>query len=160
MAGAIDRNKVLQICILVKDVKETGRHWADFLQVEMPEVSVTEKYDKTQAMYLEKPCNGRIYQCVFELENIQIEVVEPVDDEPSFWSDYLREHGEGVHHIAFLTKDMDAAVRELSGEGCGIIQRGSWPADPADGQYAYFDTLKKLKCCVELLQLQTNENKQ
>lgn len=147
----IDTSKITQICVAVRDAKETAKHWAAFFGVDEPEVFASEKYEITHAVYNGKPCNGRIYQAIFDFENIQVEIVSPVDDEPSYWLDWINEHGEGIHHLALRTKDMDAAVAELKDKNFDVIQRGSWPTEPVDGQYAYITTAEKLKCCLELL---------
>jgi hypothetical protein len=117
----------------------------------MPPVDMSEKYPLTHAVYKNEHCNGRIYQACFNLNNIQLEIVGPVDGEPSAWREYLDKHGEGLHHLALYTKDIDRAIAEFSNEGIDVSQRGYWPAEPKDGAYAYLETYDELKCVVELL---------
>ena len=40
----------------------------------------------------------------FDLENIQLELIQP-NGVKSTWQDFLDEHGEGIHHIAFPVKE-------------------------------------------------------
>ena len=81
----------------------------------------------------------------------EIELISLVDREPSFWRDSLDRDGEGLHHIAFYTGDIQGDLARLNQSGFVTIQQGSWPESPRDGYYAYADTRDKLKCTVELL---------
>jgi methylmalonyl-CoA/ethylmalonyl-CoA epimerase len=45
--------------------------------------------------------------------SIFIQLVEPLDDESAV-ADYLREHGEGLHHIAFGVEDVPGVAAELA----------------------------------------------
>jgi catechol 2,3-dioxygenase-like lactoylglutathione lyase family enzyme len=49
-----------------------------------------------------------------------IELLQPVEG-TSIWSEYLREHGEGVQHIGLWTADLPAAVEEGLRRGGRVI---------------------------------------
>lgn len=149
--STLNRKMTSQICVLVRDVHAKAAAWAKFLQVQMPEVTVSERYDITKAVYRGEPCDGQIYQAIFDMDNIQLEVVGPVDGTSSYWRDYLDSHGEGLHHIAFRTSNMQDTLAELKDEGYDMIQWGCWLAEPKDGQYAYITSKEKLGCVIELL---------
>ena len=151
MPNELQRKRVTQIGFLVRDAEAAAKEWAKFPQIEVPPVTMCEAYEVTHATYEGKPCYGRIRQVIIDVDNIQLEFIEPVGDEPSFWYDSLRKQGEGLHHIAFSTGDMDGSLKTMDQEGFRLIQRGSWPDTPRDGQYAYLDTMDRLKCCIELL---------
>lgn len=47
------------------------------------------------------------------LGEVLIELLEPTQGGPSRIRDFLKEKGEGFHHIALRVKDIDAALRRL-----------------------------------------------
>lgn len=60
--------------------------------------------------------------------SLQLELIEP-DHQPSTWRDYLNEHGEGLHHIAFAVEGMKEKIMLLEGKGFPLQQKGSTPED-------------------------------
>ena len=51
--------------------------------------------------YHGKPIDVALKQAFVHGTRPMIELMEPVGDGPSPWGDYLKEHGEALHHIAF-----------------------------------------------------------
>lgn len=147
----IEKEKVIQIGILVRNVENAAEAWSRFLNME-PIFIETAEYEVTGASYLGKPCYGMLKQAVFELENIQIELISPMNDEPSVWRDCLERDGEGLHHIAFFTSNMALSVNNMADAGYKVMQSGAWPDQPKGGRYAYLDTREDLKTIIEFLE--------
>jgi hypothetical protein len=80
---------------------------------------------------------------------VQVELIQP-NGVKSVWQDFLDEHGEGVHHIAFGVKGMDAKIKACENFGMKCVQRGKY--GNAGGEYAYMDAYDKMLCLVELLE--------
>jgi catechol 2,3-dioxygenase-like lactoylglutathione lyase family enzyme len=148
MSFNLKKNKIIQIGILVNDIKKSAERWADFLDIEPPNVFQSEKYKDSNAIYMGSPCKGRIYQVLLEFDNIQLELIQPVDDEPSIWKDCLGSKGEYIHHIAFEAKNMPECIEDLDKKGFSTLQKGDYPG----GRYAYFDSQKNLGIIFELLE--------
>jgi methylmalonyl-CoA/ethylmalonyl-CoA epimerase len=66
---------------------------------------------------LERPTVRLTY---LDAGNAYVQLVEPLDSASPLGS-WLREHGEGLHHICFGVDDVPAAVRELSDPGAEIV---------------------------------------
>ena len=148
----MDRSKIIQIGILVRDIEAATKAWAAFLGRPVPVPALTDGYDVTHAVYRGKPCHGRIYQTAFQLDNLELELIAPADDEtPSYWKECLDRDGEGLHHIAFAADDMDASMHKIGALGYEAAQSGVWKDEPENGRYAFMDTRDALKCTVELL---------
>jgi methylmalonyl-CoA/ethylmalonyl-CoA epimerase len=49
----------------------------------------------------------------------KIELLEPRAE--GFLTRFLERHGEGLHHITFLTDDIEAAVDQLQGDGFELV---------------------------------------
>jgi len=148
--SAIDKTRLGQIGILVRDIEASAAAWARFLGVEPPPITQTYGYEVTHATYQGKPCQGLLRQAKFNLENIQIELISPVGDAPSVWRDCLERDGEGLHHLAFRAADMASAVAETTALGYPLLQTGSWPLSPKDGRYAYADARGEIHTILEL----------
>ncbi len=145
---SIDKQKIIQIGILVKDIRSSTKKWSEFLDCPLPQIFKTEGYDQTGAEYNGQPCHGLIYQSFFDLGNTQIELIQPVDDTPSIWYDCLQKNGEGIHHIAFKAVDMAKNIENLEKGGSPLLQKGEFKG----GRYAYLDAMPSLQVILELLE--------
>ncbi|MBO3803582.1 MAG: VOC family protein [Candidatus Brockarchaeota archaeon] len=140
------KNRVLQIGIVVKDIERSREAWAKLLGVGVPDWVETESEEVTKMRYRGKPSEGRAKLAFISLENVSIELIEPIGG-PSTWSDFLEKHGEGVHHIAFEVDDMERSTEELSKIGIDVEQSG----DFTGGSYAYARSEIGLGVILELL---------
>jgi methylmalonyl-CoA/ethylmalonyl-CoA epimerase len=146
MADHLSTNVATQVALVVRDVEKTARAFADLLGVDVPQWIITDTQDKTGATYQGQPMVGRAKLAFFDLGSLSMELIEPVGG-PSVWQDFLQTKGEGVHHIAFRVKDMDAEVAMLEKKGMPAMQRGNFTG----GCYAYIDSSDALGVMLELL---------
>ncbi|MNW59404.1 hypothetical protein D3C74_373180 [compost metagenome] len=147
MSGILGNHFVTQIGILVNDVEKVSAAYAEFFGLEQPEIIITDTADIAQTRYNGGPTEARAKLAFFDMGSLQLELIEP-DHQPSTWRDYLNEHGEGPHHIAFVIEGMQENIMLLEGKGCPLQQKGEYTG----GRYAYMDTFKELKVLVELLE--------
>ena len=138
---------VTQVAIVCKDIEETARSWATLLGVETPEWRLTGPESESNIRYRGQPTEARAKLAFFDLGQVSLELIEPVGG-PSTWKDFLDEHGEGIHHIAFHIQGMDEVLGRLEDEGIDLVQRG----DYTGGRYAYVDGTGGLKAVLELLE--------
>jgi hypothetical protein len=59
-----------------------------------------------------------------EIGPVELELIQPLDGE-SIWADFLREHGEGIHHIRFNVDDVKPVQEYLERFGIVAAQHGS-----------------------------------
>ena len=71
----------------------------------------------------------------FPVGESQLELLESTDPSGVI-SRFLEKRGQGMHHIAFLTDDLDAEIRRLKGEGFEFISEV--PKDGADNKRIAF----------------------
>ncbi|NLX11092.1 MAG: VOC family protein [Chloroflexi bacterium] len=140
---------VCQVGLIVENIERTAQKYCDIFGVEMPPIQVTPTYDVTQTTYRGEPCDATARLAFFDFGQVQIELIEP-DMQPSVWRDYLNEHGESVHHIAFIVKDTGAAVAYLAGHGIDVLQQGLY--GDRSGMYTYLDSAPALGVMLELLE--------
>ncbi|MGP4038651.1 VOC family protein [Gracilibacillus sp. D59] len=138
---------VAQIGIIVKDIEKTSKTFAEFFGVDVPSVDWTDEFDKAQTHYKGKPVKSRAKLAFFEMGNIQLELIEP-DEHPSTWREFLENHGEGVHHIAFVVNGMKQIIANMENQNMPLVQTGEYEG----GRYAYMDSFDQLKVILELLE--------
>lgn len=138
---------VTQVAIVCKDIEGTAQAWAKVLGVETPAWRLTGPESESNIRHRGEPTEARAKLAFFSLGQVSLELIEPVGG-PSTWREFLDEHGEGIHHVAFHIKGMDEVLGRLEGEGISLIQRG----DYTGGRYAYVDGTGGLKAVLELLE--------
>lgn len=149
MQSILGMRNLSQVAVICKDVETTKRQYALFLGMEVPPTCDGGPFEVTGCEYMGKPSpESNCKMAFFNLENIQLELIEP-NGKPSTWQDFLDETGGGIHHIAFQVKDMPAAIRACEEFGMQLTQRGKY--NDASGEYAYLDARGQLGCFVELL---------
>lgn len=151
MSGLLGNHFITQIGILVNDIEKVSAAYADFFGMEKPEIIVTDPEEISQTRHNGKATEARAKLAFFDMGSVQLELIEP-DHQPSTWRDYLNEHGEGPHHIAFVIEGMKEKIMLLEGKGFPLQQKGEYTG----GRYAYMDTFKELKVLVELLENDKN----
>jgi catechol 2,3-dioxygenase-like lactoylglutathione lyase family enzyme len=81
---------------------------------------------------------------------MRIELIQPLSGE-TVYSDFIEEHGYGVHHFGLLVDDMESALDLAAKAGYEMIMDGSGFGLDGDGHYAYLDTEDALGVTLELI---------
>ena len=70
------------------------------------------------------------------------EWIIPPQDPANCYADFLRAHGEGIHHLGLPVDDLDSAVAKYKELGYGVVQSGAWGdvGMKGSGRYAYMGT--------------------
>jgi hypothetical protein len=144
---ALGTTTVTQVGIIVGNIEERARAWADMLGLPMPEIQVTGTVDVAQTEYEGAPTPARAKLAFFHLGQVDVELIEPIE-EPSTWKDQLDRHGDSLHHIAFQIKGMQEKLTYLHSKGVPLVQRGEYTG----GRYAYVDSTAQLGTILELLE--------
>ncbi|MEM0026962.1 MAG: VOC family protein [Ignisphaera sp.] len=139
--------RVVQIGIVVKNIEKALENWTRFLGIEKPSIIETEDWEKTKMMFKGMPSSGRAKLAFINMDNIVIELIEPIDG-PSIWKEFLGEHGNGLHHIAFVVENADECIKSLEDIGGYREQEGFFEG----GKYVYVNAIESLGAIVEFLQ--------
>ncbi len=78
----------------------------------------------------------------------RIELVSPIQGEP-IYVDFLKNKGEGIHHIAYTVDDLDAEIARMTEKGIPVITRVKRPNGRG---FAYFDLTQVGGVIIELIQ--------
>lgn len=144
---ALGTTTVTQVGIIVRDIEAKARAWSETLGLPMPEIIITDTFDKARTEYQGAPSTARAKLAFFHMGQVDIELIEPID-EPSTWKDQLDQHGDSLHHIAFQVQGMQEKIAYLDAQGVPLVQRGEYTG----GRYAYVDGGAQLGCILELLE--------
>lgn len=151
MAKPILSNRLSQIGFVVRDIETARVQFARLLGVDPPSVCDGGDYSVTRTVVEGQPApDANCLMAFFDLENIQLELIQP-NGVKSVWQDYLNQHGEGLHHIAFQVKDTEEKIKTMEENfGTVCLQRGKY--GNGNGEYAYLDARNTLTCLVETLE--------
>ena len=138
---------VTQIGVIVADIETKAKAWADLLGLPVPEIIISDGYDAAQTEYKGAATQARAKLAFFNLGQVDLELIEPIDG-PSTWKDQLDQHGDSLHHIAFVIDGMQEKIAYLNTKDVPLIQRGEYTG----GRYAYLDGTGRLGAVLELLE--------
>jgi len=93
--------KIDHIGIAVKNLDETMRKYADVFRLKVTSIEV------------HPDLNIRI--CFIPVGEVLIEFLEPLSEEGRI-GEFIKENGEGIHHIAYRVTDLEAILRMMKKE--------------------------------------------
>jgi len=128
---------IKQVAVVVRDLRRSVRAYADLLGVG-PWTAYELGPDVLRDMeYLGAPARFGLRHALAWDGDTQLELVEPTEG-PSIFSDHLREHGEGLHHVGIYVPDHALAVSQAERAGFRLLQRARGFGRGGDGAFAYF----------------------
>ena len=146
--GRLHLGPVAQLGYVVDDIAAAMRHWTTVLGV--GPFSYLDEAPLRDVTYRDAPTAARIGVALSYSGDMQIELIQQLDDAPSVYTDFLRAHGPGLHHLGYAADDFDLSVAALADAGYVPIQHGN--SGPAT-RFAYFPTDTHGGTMVELLEM-------
>jgi catechol 2,3-dioxygenase-like lactoylglutathione lyase family enzyme len=127
--------QIRQIGYVVHDIEASMRHWSEVLGVGpwfyAPSVPV-EKF-----LYQGQPSAVQTSVALANSGPLQVELIQPRNDAPSIYLDFLRSGREGAQHVAYWTTDFEADLARLTAQGFKVVMQGEVGRN---GRYVYFAT--------------------
>lgn len=120
-----------QIGVVVEDVDRTIAFYESTFGLgpwDIREVGAPNVWDRGE----EKQIKARL--AFADLGQVEIELIQILEGD-SLHLAFLREHGEGLHHLGFFVKDFAAKLEQAKAMGFEVLQ-----VDPFGQAYAYLDT--------------------
>ncbi len=71
---------------------------------------------------------------IFHLENVRVELTAPIREGTAI-DNFLKKRGDGIHHLAFETEDIEKTLDHFSKEGFEVIDG---PKEGAEGYIVAF----------------------
>lgn len=72
--------------------------------------------------------------------SVQIELIEILEGDETIHTEFLKEHGEGIHHVGFIVRDIESRIKAAKDEGIEILQHGLLKQMGMTIEYVYLDT--------------------
>jgi hypothetical protein len=138
-------NRLCKIGFVIKDIDEIMRTYTDAYNIgpwqvfEISKNSVIDmKVNNERKDYAAKTARSSIGEIIWEL-------IQPLDDN-SIYAKFLREHGEGIHHLGYEVRNIKRALKYFKKRNVNVLQSGNW----AGNKFMFFDTGNDLKHIVEV----------
>lgn len=147
------RNGIEQVALIVKDLDKTMETWWKMFGVGPWHVYTYGKPLVKKMTYGGKPAEYKMRIALAQLSpSMRIELIEMLEGE-TIYADFVEEHGYGLHHVAVLVDDMQAAIGEAEAAGIPVIQDGQGFGLDGDGHYAYLGTEERIGTILELVEV-------
>jgi 4-hydroxyphenylpyruvate dioxygenase-like putative hemolysin len=135
--GVIDPKSVCQIALVVDDIEQAARNYAELFGVPVPNIWRIPPEEEAHTQFRGEPTATRARLCVFDMGQVVLELTE-ADKEPSSWKQFHDEHGQGVHHIGFQVVDRQSVIDYFQSKGAGVRHYGEYTG----GNYTFVDSEK------------------
>ena len=136
--------EIIQVGILVRDVKETARKMEKLIGIGPFQILEPEYRD---LVVHGRPAQYKLRIGLAMAGPIQVELMQPLFGE-TIYGEYAERKGYGLHHIAIRTEDMEQSINDMKSRGFKVIQSGNRPGV----KWAYLDTEKETGVIFELVE--------
>ena len=140
-------SSVVQIGIVVSDVNKAIEGYRDLLHVKRWNINHVDTAIGKGGNFHKNgnPIQTRVKIAWVNIGNVELELIEP-QDQHSLYSDFLREHGPGIHHVMFGTTDYDRCLGHMDKQNVAAIGGGELQGT----RFQMFDTQELLGFICEI----------
>jgi catechol 2,3-dioxygenase-like lactoylglutathione lyase family enzyme len=121
---------------VVRDLDAALAHWTGVMGVG-PFFRIADQ-PLSGFRYRGVPSEAAISVALAQSGGIQIELIQPLDEHPSAFRDFLRAGRHGLQHVAFWTGEFDAALAAAAARGLTVLQEGCSGSGAPDERFVYF----------------------
>ncbi len=127
--------RLSHIGIVVRDLDKAVEHYSSVLGLGP---FTTQVYDLKSFIYRGKTASARVRAAINNPGSAFVELVQVLEGE-TVHTEFLRQKGEGMQHVAFLVRNLDETLKELARSGIEPAMRLppmliDTPASPGEGQ--------------------------
>ncbi len=126
--------KIGHIGIVVKDIEVARQHYGDMLNIKTWYEMV---YDDGIDLYYHGQKSNSSAKLYFGGNgHTVIELIETSGEE-NIYTNFLKNNGEGIHHIQYYVKNLQKAIEHAKSNGLSVFQNASFMSGGAKIDYAY-----------------------
>lgn len=137
--------ETLQVAMVVRDLDATMRTYVEEYGIGPWDIYEFNPETVQQMVAEGQPAEHASRVAVTMVGSVQWELIQPLDDK-SIYAEFLREHGEGLHHLGVAVADYRDALAELQAKGNRILYGGLYKGI----EFAYLSTDGDLKTITEV----------
>lgn len=137
--------KVAQVGIVVRDLEKSMKaYWEEFRMGPWKIWTFAPPVTRETILY------GKSVQHKFRIAetmagDLCVELIQHLEGE-TIYKEFLDKRGEGLHHIQYMTNEIEETLEKFRKAGIGIMQSGKVEKD----SYYYLDTESRFGIIVEL----------
>ena len=152
MASPVSIGSVDQVAVVVRDLDASMKRYVEEFGIGPWRVYAFSPDWIRQMTFRGREQGYTMKLALAQLGDVMYELIEPVEG-PSSYEEFLKEHGEGLHHLGYFVEDIDETTRRMESAGYKLLQSGRGIGTKGDGGYAYFETEDALGHIVEAIEL-------
>ena len=118
--------RILQVCLVVRDVEKAVRHFEDLIGVGPFSVYTVDSKEMPGVTYRGLPGDYCVKVAMTKVGGGVIELIENQRGK-NIYTEFLEKHGEGIHHIAVQVDDCAAALAQLKAAGVRTVDDSPRP---------------------------------
>jgi hypothetical protein len=130
---------VSHIAFAIREAKPVSDYWQ---QIGFPAMPVSHASPREDSRYHGMPLLLAFDVGWHRYTKPTFEWIIPPHQPANCYADFLKAHGEGVHHLGLPVDDLDGAIAKYKDLGYGVVQSGAWGdiGKPGSGRYGYMGT--------------------
>ncbi len=144
---------VAQNGYVVRDIHAAMRHWTEVMGV--GPWFFFERVKPDNFTYRGQPSGMEMSVALANSGDLQIELIQQLNDEPSMYKDFLDRGLEGLQHVAYWTTDYQAVYDKALGLGFRVGHEGQ--VGGPQGRFSYFDAEAHPGTVIELSDISGNK---
>ena len=114
--SVVELGPISHVGIVVSDAEKAAAFWERVFGIGPFSIDVYELNASTHFKYKGEPAEARMKAAIADSGKVFVELVEVMEGE-SPHTEFMREHGEGLQHVAFSVRDIKQVVADLEPEG-------------------------------------------
>jgi len=138
--------EITQVGIVVRDLQRAMENYWKTLGIGPWRIFTYQPPTLKEPMIRGKPVNYSMKIALAQIGSLQIELIEPLEG-PSIYKEFLRQRGEGLHHIQSRPKDLNETLESFKKSGVNILMSGKF----GEGAFYYMDSEPVLGIIIEIV---------
>lgn len=143
-------NEPIQNAWVVDDIEAAAMHWVNHLGVGPFFIAEYNSTILTNTYYRGVPSDVTMITALAYAGETQIELVQPLGEQPNIYRDTVPMGSTGFHHVCCWSTDLKADIQHYRDAGFEVASQGSVINGPG---FAYIDTHQTLGCMIELMEV-------
>ena len=130
---------VSHVAFAIREAKPVSEYWQ---KAGFPEMPVAHASPREDSRYHGAPLWLSFDVGWHRYSKPTFEWIIPPQTPPNCYADFLKAHGEGVHHLGLPVADLEASVAKYKELGYDVVQAGAWGdvGKKGSGRYCYMET--------------------
>jgi hypothetical protein len=138
---------VIQLGIVVSDAQNAADHFCKLFDLDEDETFVVDTGDDgiSEAKYYGKDVHFSLIIALVNYAGIQFEFIQPAGGDDNPYSDFLKNSGQGIHHVNVLFGDYEKSLKAIEAFGGREMISGKLHGNA----FCYLDLLNQMGLTLE-----------